>query len=219
MALITVTDTGTDYVTVKVSGMSSGVATINLYYRRITASKNNYVTSIGSSRFNKSGSTYYCTYTFDGLDAGTTYVFTVNFYSSSSSSPVDQESTEGATETATLPRPNDWRWSSTVRQGATIPYTKSGNTITCKPLTASEWNDFVDRIGEFAEYLFNGRTVNLSSLYVSSGTRMTADILNQARSVIDVLEPPTPVPSAISSGGKITAAYINGLMYALNSIE
>lgn len=99
MASISVRSYDESSVTVRVSGMSSGVATINLYYAKSSSSTNTYVTSIGSSRFTKSGSTYYVDYTFTGLSSGTTYRFTVNYYNSSGSR-VDQNSCTATTDAA-----------------------------------------------------------------------------------------------------------------------
>lgn len=82
MATIAVRSYDEDSVKVRVSGMSSGVTTINLYYAKSSSSTNTYVTSISSSSFTKSGSTYYVDYTFTGLASGTTYRFTVNYYKS-----------------------------------------------------------------------------------------------------------------------------------------
>lgn len=80
MAQITVTSIGEDWATVKVSGMSSGVYTINLYYRKSSVSKNNFDASYGKSSFSSSGSTYSCTHTFEGLSSGTSYTFTVKYF-------------------------------------------------------------------------------------------------------------------------------------------
>lgn len=80
MAQITVTSIGEDWATVKVSGMSSGVYTINLYYRKSSASTNNFDASYGKSSFSASGGTYFCTHTFKGLSSGTSYTFTVKYF-------------------------------------------------------------------------------------------------------------------------------------------
>ena len=116
------------------------------------------------------------------------------------------------------PRPKNWSWTSTVSKGTAMPFTRSGDVIKCKPLTASEWNGFVDRVIEFREYL-GMSTGNLDVLYVSAGDPFDTEIPEAMRQVIDTMNPPTAVPSAISSGSKITAAFINGLKNALNSIE
>lgn len=99
MATIAVRSYDEDSVTVRVSGMSSGVTTINLYYAKSSVSTNTYVTSIGSSKFTKSGTTYYVDYTFTGLSSGTTYRFTVNYYNSSGTR-VDQNSCTATTDAA-----------------------------------------------------------------------------------------------------------------------
>ena len=118
-------------------------------------------------------------------------------------------------------RPSNWSWTSTVSQGAAMSYTQSGDNIIVKPLTATEWKNFVSRIQSFASYC----NVTLNSTYlsnatsgVSSGSRMTATQVNAARYLINQLSPPTAVPSSVSSGGRITAAFINGLKNSLNSI-
>ena len=117
------------------------------------------------------------------------------------------------------PRPDDWSWTSTVSKGVTMSYTKISDTkYEVYPLTASEWNDFVDRVIEFRDYLGMSAT-SLSSLYVTAGDPFDYDVPEAMRQYIASMNPPTAVPSAISSGSKITAAFINGLKNALNSIE
>lgn len=88
------------------------------------------------------------------------------------------------------------------------------------PLTAREWNRFIDRIFAFMDYYeipYSGG--DASNFYVTAGTEMLAEDVDYARQLIAVMNPPTALPSAIRSGGKITAAYINGLKNSLNSIE
>jgi hypothetical protein len=117
--------------------------------------------------------------------------------------------------------PPDWEWRSTVRKGAEMRYTKVSDTeYTVRPLTASEWNDFIDHIVWFLDYL--GMTIqsgDITSWYVTRGTEMEADDVDKVRQLIDALNPPIDVPNAISSGRRITAAFINGLKDSLNSIE
>lgn len=122
----------------------------------------------------------------------------------------------------TIGRPNDWGWSYVFYKGAAMPYTKSGNTIKVKPLTASEWLNFIDRIESFYEYL--GLSIDSTYLYratdgVSSGKNMTTTQANGARYLIDQLDPPISVPDKVSPGEKVTAEFIGGLRDSLNSIE
>ncbi len=115
-------------------------------------------------------------------------------------------------------RPKNWSWVSNVVRGAEIPHTVSGDVVTCRPLTASEWNAFVDRVVEFREYL-NLTTSNVSALYVSAGSPMTTDIPNAVRDIISYTNTPTSPPARISRGETITAAFFNGLKDAINSIK
>ena len=119
-------------------------------------------------------------------------------------------------------RPNSWSWSTTgISKGSSMAYTQSGATIIVKPLTATEWLAFMNRVKEF--YTYKGKTVD--STYwsravngVESGSSMTATQANGARYLISQLSPPTSVPASVSSGTVITAAFINGLKNSLNSI-
>lgn len=118
-------------------------------------------------------------------------------------------------------RPNDWSWTSTVQRGATMAYTKSGDTIIPKPLTATEWKNFISRIQAFAtacEVSLNSTYLSNATSGVSSGSPMKASQANAARNLINQLSPKTAVPNAVSSGGSITAAFINGLKDSLNSV-
>lgn len=114
------------------------------------------------------------------------------------------------------PRPSNWSWTSTVSKGSAMPYTKSGNTIYAKPLTASEWNDFIDRIFEFLSY--KGLTVSgggASDFYVTRGNQMHGGELENAEPLINAMSPPTAIPTRTT---RVTAAYVNGLKNSLNSI-
>ena len=115
-------------------------------------------------------------------------------------------------------RPANWEWTSNVSKGASMPYTRSGKTITCKPLTASEWNEFVDRVVVFREYL-GLSAQDLSAFYVSPGDAFDTEVPEAMRQFLDGMNPPTAVPSAISSGKRITAAFFNGLKNSLNSFK
>ena len=102
-----------------------------------------------------------------------------------------------------------------------MTYTQSGTTIIVKPLTAAEWLAFMNRVKEFYTYL--GKTVdstywNSAVNGVKSGSSMTATQVNSARYLISQLSIQTALPSAVSSGTVITAAFVNGLKDSLNSI-
>ena len=124
-------------------------------------------------------------------------------------------------------RPSNWSWPShtadkPISKGSGMKFDQSGTTITPKPLTAAEWLAFMNRIKEFYAY-DNGKTVN--STYwnnavngVKSGSPMTATQVNSARYLISQLPIQTTLPSAVSSGTVITAAFVNGLKDSLNSI-
>lgn len=118
-------------------------------------------------------------------------------------------------------RPDNWSWWSTVQYGAPMPYTKISDTeIEARPLKAAEWNEFIDLIFYFLEY--KGATISsgsISDFYVTKGDVMTAEKADYARQLIGVMNPPKALPSAITAGKRITAAYINGLKNSLNSIK
>ena len=66
-------------------------------------------------------------------------------------------------------RPDNWVWSTST--------TSLGNTLFVMPYT--KWNDFTQRINDFRVYkLGAGSEYNFTS--VSSGTKLTPTILNQA---------------------------------------
>lgn len=82
-------------------------------------------------------------------------------------------------------------------------------------LTASEWNNFTNRINEFRDYL------DLSQ--VSFSTAITnniiyASIFNQARSAISSMNS-SGLPSAKSSNDKIYASDLNAIVSCLNNIS
>ncbi len=119
-------------------------------------------------------------------------------------------------------RPNNWSWTSTVSKGATIPnWTNADGKKYCKPLTATEWNNFLDRIAQFLNYkgLSFSDGSKISDFYVTSNTEMKVDDIEMAAALIESMNPPTSVPTLPKEGSRITAAYINGLKNALNSIE
>lgn len=119
-------------------------------------------------------------------------------------------------------RPTNWSWTTAVQAGTAMSTTGSGTNMVIKPLTAKEWLAFADRIKEFYTY----KNISISDTYwyrtvngVSSGSEMTSTQANGARYLINQLNPPTSVPTAVSTGDIITAAFINGLKNSLNSIK
>ena len=153
------------------------------------------------------------TWTFSGIPSDTEVTAYVRVYDYSTDEQYDYDRTTITTQGPV--RPSNWSWTSTVSKGSAIPYTRSGDVITCKPLTAAEWNSFVDRVAAFRTYL--GINGDISALYVTKGSAMNCDVPDAMRQVIAGMNPPTAVPSGIVSGGKITAACINGLKNSLNS--
>jgi hypothetical protein len=114
-------------------------------------------------------------------------------------------------------RPYNWAWDSTVVTGGSVPtvYSGSGLLYRAKYLTATEWNDFTERINDFREY--KGLS-SYSFTTVFSDEPMVYTQGNEARSAISAMSPPTPVPSAIISNSGMTSAFVNGLKNSLNSI-
>lgn len=164
-----------------------------------------------------------CIYTFSGLEPDTEYYIKI----SPRAATTGQEAMEAATTVlmstepaAPAGRPNNWSWTSTVSKGTEISYTRTGDNITCKPLTASEWNRFVDRVVAFAEYCDMSIPSNYGdSWYVTKGTEMVATEVNYMHTLISYLPITVPLPAAAASNRGITAAFINGLKNSLNSIE
>ena len=166
------------------------------------------------------GSESYCYYTFSGLEPDTGYYVKV----SPRAATTAQEEMESPTtvlvytDAKVVSRPKNWSWTSIVRQGEPMEYDATREGVFPKPLTAKEWNDFLDRIFLFLEYDGHEWSGNMSGFYVSTGEEMIAEEVDVARQLIEVMHPPTALPAAIESGDKITAAYINGLKNSLNSI-
>ena len=155
------------------------------------------------------------TWTFSGIPSDTDVTAYVRVYDYNTDKQYDYDRTTITTQGKV--RPSNWSWTSTVSKGSAMPHTRSGDVITCKPLTAEEWNGFVDRVAAFRAYLdIYG---DISALYVTKGSAMNYDVPDAMRQVIAGMNPPIAVPSAIGSGGKITAAFINGLKNSLNSIK
>lgn len=101
-------------------------------------------------------------------------------------------------------RPSEWSWhTNKVR----------GNPIS---LTATEWNSFCVKINQFRVYK---SLSNYSFSTAYSGSPITASIVNEARSAILAMSPPTSVPTSATAGvTEITASHFNTLSSSLNSI-
>lgn len=113
-------------------------------------------------------------------------------------------------------KPARWAWTSTI--GGTLALTQAGtNTYEVYPLTAKEWNAFLDRIREWGEHL------NIS-LWDSDFTNAAAiqnypmEAGNAIFAVSLLQQLGASPPSAPSSGSPITASFINGLATALNKL-
>lgn len=167
---------------------------------------------------------------FMSLSPGTRYSVTVRVYAFNPWRELDSGSTSATTLSSgggggtggggdtgggdtggggdTRRRPSNFYWSSDVSRGENIA------------ITARDWNDFIDRIGEFADYLgVRLNSADLLSASVSRGGTMYAYQANAARNLIAQLGPPTSPPSRVLSGDVITAQFFLDLRGSLNSIR
>lgn len=150
---------------------------------------------------------------FSGLSAGKSYRVSVRVFAFNPWRELDNGSISITTQSSGggsggSGRPNNWYWNSNVSKGSLLS------------LPASEWNQFINRIEEFAEY--KGITLSswyLSSASASSGGKMLASQVNAAIYLIDQLNPPTSTPYTVSPGDTITASFFLALRSALNSIR
>lgn len=99
-------------------------------------------------------------------------------------------------------RPNNWQWWSTIRKSYEIR------------ISANEWNAFCDRINDFRDYVGLSYR-NFATVY--SGTKISASIVNQARSAIADMT--SRAPHAVYAGDTITADFFLDLGDALNSVS
>ena len=142
---------------------------------------------------------------FTGLTSGTTY--TIRAWSRFFVNNTWLESINNSYNIqAASSRPENWTWTT-----AKI----SGNTFN---VTATEWNNFCARINAFRAYKSPTLYPAVSFTSAVSGQPATATQINQARTAINAMSPPTAVPSAVTSGGNCLPSTINGLSQSLNSI-
>lgn len=212
-------DYGEDYIKVRFDVEVTWAATYKLTYGIYETGEER---TSGNFTLENGGTYTTSTANFSGLDPGTEYTIWVSLWNAGTGKELgvtDEITVE--TDGSSVPvRPSNWSWTSQVSKGAVMNYTKISDTeFEVHPLTAREWNRFIDRIFEFMDYKGINYSGNTSGFYVTAGTIMEADTVDLARQLIAAMNPPTALPSAIRSGGKITAAYINGLKNSLNSIE
>lgn len=188
---------GKVYFTWTASDAHSGLRSTNTYYTQISNANG---TTYGQGSYTTNN---YKTFTVGG--DGSALVFDAYYYlyvvaydaeGNSSSSNVRVQYKRG--------RPTSWDWHTTKTAGAVVS------------LTASEWNSFCTRINQFRAYK---GLANYSFTTVASGNTITATIVNQARTAINAMSPPTSVPTSAVQGGIMTASFFNGLRSSLNSIQ
>lgn len=152
-------------------------------------------------------------FTFTNLDPGTLYYVTAKaeiegIYSLS-------ELSISATTSAPS-RPNDWSWTTSIVSGNALgTFYESNGQYYQEIVTATEWNNFTDRINDFRTYLGLSEATFVTVSYHGNST---ASVLSQVITAIDDMNPPTSCPSALTVGANVTAATLNGLKNSLNSI-
>ena len=215
MATITLISSTSSSLKVRVSNFPADTYYVRFYIGTTTSDMpyDGYREAVGVSSV---------TYTFSGLEPSAYYGCKVLPVGAGNT---NADRTEDPTTewfwTAAEGRPDNWVWTSTVRKGAEMAYSQVGDKeYKAYPLTASEWNDFVDRVVEFLRYCKWEVPSNYGdSWYVTRGTEMTATEVNYMRTAISQMPITVSLPAAVKSNSKITAAYINGLKNSLNSIE
>lgn len=99
-------------------------------------------------------------------------------------------------------RPENWYWTTDIRQGARTLFRRSNVYM---PITATEWNSLCSRINEFREYK---GLVRYNFTHVSSGTRITAGLYNEAVYAINEINDnnKTSIPQAsdVTNNGRNT---------------
>lgn len=148
----------------------------------------------------------YCTFT--GLSPGTSYRVSVRVFAYNPWRELDNGSATATTTGSSKKRPSDFYWSTV------------GSSGTALSITARDWNNFIGRIEDFADYKdVRLNSSDLSSAYASSGGTMFAYQANAARNLIAQMSPPTSVPSRVNTGDIIRAQFFLDLRSSLNSIR
>lgn len=147
---------------------------------------------------NTTNGTYTCSGSF--LKAGQTYevrAFIVN------SSGYVSATSDWITVTIPGELIDPWYWRSTIASGAPIN------------ITASEWNDFCDYINGVRSA--KGMTSYSSfTTVIAKQTKISAAIVNHARTAISQISGHGTLPAAVSSGDPITASFFIKLAEAIN---
>lgn len=186
-----VSSIGTDYVTVRISAISKADG-YEIIWRRSTTTSLEGSMDVGSSG----------AHTIYGLEPETSYVFNYRAYNDDGYGPF---MSTGKSATTLSERPDDWAWWTRVRSDGDID------------ISADEWNAFCERINEFRDYC-GKRQYSFTEVYRDD--YISAAVVNQAVWAIQGMSPPRSPPSQVTSRqSDVTAAFFNGLMYALNSIE
>lgn len=191
------------YVTASISGSYPGYNSVEWRWR---------VNGGGGSYSNYQDYGGSLSYNISGLSACTTYEIGVHSYHSASGLySVGYYTITQATST----RPSNWSWSVTITANGSSGIVVDNANKRIKILTATEINNFRDRIDAFRAY----KSLSASGISsVSQYQAATASYANSLRTAILAMSPPVTLPSAVSAGGKITAAFLNGLVSSLNSI-
>ena len=189
---------GRMYIAFSASDSQSGLRTYDTYYTEISnANGSSY--SRGSYTTSK-----FKTFTEDAY--GNEFIHNAYYYMR-----VVAYDTEGNNQSANvrvqykIARPTDWTWHTSKTAGQVIS------------LTASEWNSFCTKINLFRQYK---SLSNYTFTTATSGSVITASIVNQAVNAISAMSPPTSAPSTVTSKSSvITASFFNTLSRSLNSIR
>ena len=135
-------------------------------------------------------------------------------------------------------RPDDWEWDTFIEKDFPLNYytdieeDSNGNdveVIRFAPLTADEWEGFVDRVVEFHKYMHAALPDTWISdetkkgWYAEQYTPMTADKVNEMYTLISALRDRSkvqkPLPARAKSGRPVTADFFLKLAECLNNLQ
>lgn len=108
-------------------------------------------------------------------------------------------------------RPENWSWSN-ITSGANIPF-KDG---AFRPVTATEWNSFCDRINEFLDYL-DMQQYPFTTVFI--GNDFTSKIYDEAVAAIKRTGYGSAVKTASERNKTISAELFTSLSSAINKIQ